>query len=138
MKDQNLKSIIETLVCLLVYLMISLVVMIGCTGCTNTSPQSIAYRAEGSTILTVDSAMRAWADYVSQGLATSNQVETVHQAYDKYYAVQLGAKATVDAWIAAKTPSNSNEVTQITEAVQASAQALIGIVQQFTAKKGSK
>ena len=145
MKDQNLKyflpprlpfgPIIETLVCLLVYLMISLVVMIGCTGCKNTSPTSVIYRAEGTTTLSVDAAMKGWSDWVAQGFATSNQVQTVHDAYNKYYASQMVAKAAVDDWIAAKTPAASNNVISATQAVSESSKAILDLVQQFTAKK---
>jgi len=55
------------------------------SGC-NTTPQQITYRAAGTTIVSVDTAMNLWGAYVASGKATVAQEQAVKAAYEKYQA----------------------------------------------------
>jgi hypothetical protein len=67
-------------------------------GCSTTADRT-AITAAGTQVISVDAAMKAWADYVNQGLATQSQVDQVHALYDKYYAASLVEKAAWTAYV---------------------------------------
>lgn len=72
-------------------------------GCQS-SPPVVAYKAEGVIITTVDTAMKAWKDYVkTSGKATQKQVDVVKAAYQKYYDAQQVAKVALTEYVAAQT-----------------------------------
>lgn len=106
-------------------------------GC-GTTPAGTAYKVEGTTIATVDTAMQGWADWVKAGHATQKQVDTVKAAYGKYYEAQTLAKSAVDVYLANKTEANSTAVLDATAAVATAQGDLLTLVQPSITPKGVK
>lgn len=100
------------------------------TAC-KTPPQNIAYKAEGVVITTVDSTMKAWADFVRTHDVPQSQIDAVHQAYDKYYSAQLVARAAMETWVASKTEASATEWKTANADTVTAAQALIDVVKGF-------
>lgn len=89
------------------------------------SANKVAFVTVGSTVKTVDLAMRTWAAYVVSGNVQPGQEMQVKLAYDHYHAVAHAARTTLEATNEAPTPA------QFAEA----AMAIIRLVEQFTGKK---
>jgi len=58
------------------------------TGCKST-PQQVAYQSAGTTIVTVDTAMTVWGDYVAAKHPGPAAEATVKAAYEKYQAAMV-------------------------------------------------
>jgi hypothetical protein len=97
------------------------------TGCT--SPETTAYRIIGSTIITVDSAMKGWGDWVRAGKATRGDEVKVKAAYESYQASMSVVEAAVMAY--KKNPSEGTALEQALTALEQSKGALIQLIQQL-------
>lgn len=62
---------------------LSLLLMAGCFGC-GTGPQKVALETVGTTVISVDLAMREWGAYVKLTHPPVSQEEAVKLAYAKY------------------------------------------------------
>jgi len=62
------------------------------------TPQRTTFNAESGTVLTVDSAMRAWGDYVARFHPPVEQELQVKAAYEKYQAAMAVAVDASRAW----------------------------------------
>lgn len=71
------------------------------TGCKS-APEVTATKVVGAQILTVDSAMKAWADWVNQGRATQQQVDDVRNAYMTYFIAAKAEEKALTAYVEAK------------------------------------
>jgi len=102
------------------------------TGCKSTSSTAvkIATEVEAATVVTVDGAMKGWADYVNAGKATAPQVTAVHAAYDKYYAAQLIVKGTLEHW-ASDSTDTGGAYQQAKASEDAAKQALLDLINSF-------
>ena len=99
------------------------------TGCS-TPPTRVATEIAGTQVVTVDAAMKAWADYVRAGHATQAQVDRVHALYDKYYAAALVEQAALVAY-AADNIAGKPAYDAALSAVAAFSSDLITLVQSF-------
>lgn len=59
-------------------------------GCS-TTPQQVAYRTTGTTIVSVDAAMKEWGAYVATAHPPASQEAAVKNAYEKYQAAMATA-----------------------------------------------
>ena len=114
--------------------LLTLLLLLGATGC-KTPPATVAYRAEGITISTVDKGMSAWADFVNNGGATSAQVTLVKNAYNQYYQAQLIAKAAFEKFLASGNTSDQASLDLANKAVLDAQGALVTLLQTFLPKK---
>ena len=95
-------------------------------GCAST--EDIAYKATGTTVVTVDGAMKGWLDYKNTHTVPQDQIDRVKSAYNKYYAT---VQAEKDAVIAFKTNTDTNALTRAITLSSTAASDLIGVVMQF-------
>lgn len=111
---------------ILLPLVVSLTLTPGC----GTTPQSKATQASGIVVQTVDSAMKAWADYVRTYDITvpQSQRDDVHKAYTAYYNAQLVAKAALEQWVASKSNADEASWAKADAARQAAETALISLI----------
>jgi len=103
------------------------------TGCGSTGTSTavkIATEVEAATTITVDGAMKGWADWVNAGKATAPQVTAVHAAYDKYYAAQLIVKGTLEHW-ASDSTDTGGAYQQAKASEDAAKQALLDLINSF-------
>lgn len=61
------------------------------TGCSTATPQQITYQAAGTTVVTVDAAMKEWGAYVQAEHPSAAEEAAVRAAYDKYQAAMAAA-----------------------------------------------
>lgn len=118
--DPQIGTVILALLCSLA---IGLMVTEGCK-----SPESTAYKATGTVIITVDNAMQAWGDYVRTGVASVEQQQQVKDVYDKYYQSVMIER---DAVISYKTNPDTNALLRVVGAVSASSADVIGLIIKF-------
>jgi len=98
------------------------------TGCGSTGTSTavkIATEVEAATTITVDGAMKGWADWV-----TAPQVTAVHSAYDKYYSAQLIVKGTLEHW-ASDSTDTGGAYQQAKASEDAAKQALLDLINSF-------
>jgi hypothetical protein len=104
------------------------------TGCSST-PEAVATQAAGTQVLTVDAAMKGWADWVNQGRATQEQVDKVRDLYMTYY---IAAKAEEKALIAYVGSSTNNPASvdwpAAARAVQAAQADLLALIVHLQGK----
>lgn len=98
--------------------------LIGCA-----SPETTAYRIIGSTIITVDSAMKGWGDWVRAGKATRGDEVKVKAAYEHYQASMGVVEAAVMAY--KLNPSDGTALEKALTALEQSRGALITLIQGF-------
>lgn len=98
-------------------------------GCANTTPQVIAYKAEGIVIPSVNAAMQGWRDWVVAGHATQAQVDAVKKAYNTYRSAQIIAKAALERYVA--DPSVEGEVAASNAAASAAKNALLDLINSY-------
>lgn len=108
----------------LIALAVALLVAPGCK-----SPEQAAYRATGSIIIAVDSAMQGWGDYVRAGLATPEEEAKVRLAYERYQASIRLARTMADAY-------TSDQVDKVTidttfSALDMAKNDLLTLIQSF-------
>jgi hypothetical protein len=98
---------------------LALTMMPGCS----TQPETVAYRAAGSTEITVDHAMRAWGDYVAKNHPSVGQETMVQVAFNRYgLAMNMAITAAEDYAALSKTNSTAAPLAK-TRAETASALA---------------
>ena len=91
-----------------------------------TTPERTALTATETRIVTVDTAMEAWGDYVRAGYAEQYQVDAVKAAYQKYYLASLAEKQAWLAWVNSPTNATSTQVAvSIAKAAQRDLTTLI-------------
>jgi len=92
------------------------------------SPETVAYKVTGATVLTVDAAMNAWGDYVRAGRATDAQQAKVREVYGKYLAAIQLERAAVLSY---KANGDTNAISRVIGTVSASSSEVIGLIQAF-------
>lgn len=113
---------------ILICALLSAFIFTGAT-CRNQTPTDVAYKTEGVIITTVDSTMKAWADYVKSGQATQKEVDTVKALYNDYRNAQILAGLAVDAYFAAgKSADKEAAVIDATKNVSLAKNALLDLV----------
>ncbi len=120
------KFLNSLLVALLVFTAVPVVV----TGCANWK-QSL-HKSEGTVVITVETAMKAWAKWVAQGHATAAQETKVKGAYQKYQAAMLGV---IDASKAATNSGDQTTLQTIIVAATAAQADVVNIIQSFLPEK---
>jgi hypothetical protein len=100
------------------------------TGCTST-PQTVAYRTAGTAVVSVDTAMTLWGQYVATYHPNANQEATVKAAYDKYQAAMV-AVCDAGAIYAASGSTNAPAGAALNQAIANSGQDLIDLENLLT------
>lgn len=96
-------------------LLLSALLLSGCSGCKST-PQQIAYQAAGTTIVSVDTAMKLWGVYVATNHPPVSQELAVKAAFKKYQAAMA---VVCDAGaIYASTAGSTNLIGAASSALQ--------------------
>ncbi len=131
-------------------LVLALALVVGCPG---VPPQTVAYRAIGSVAVTVDNAMKGWADYVhtmgrcapiapTPNCVTVAAENSVRSAFNAYKKGENAAHKAIDAYRAATTAPtgtpgvpNTSAMESAIAAVSAAASDLVGAISQ---QKGGK
>lgn len=112
-------------------------------GCQS-KPEVVALKVAGTQVLTVDSAMQAWADWVRAGNASQGQVDAVKAAYEKYYVAAQGEHKALAAYVQARSLTNAPPGPEVDyhaavvalSAAQADLLSLITLIQ--TTAKGTQ
>ena len=104
------------------------------TGCGTNAPTKDA-QGEQILIHTVNDGMAEWANYVNAGKATQKQIDTVHKAYDDYYAAQQVAKAVIEKSIAKDPNTSPADIATANAAVEGAESSLLSLLNQFLIKK---
>lgn len=94
------------------------------SGCKST--ESNLYKATGVTVITVDGAMKAWADYVKTGRASQGDQDKARAAYEKYYRAILVEKAAI---IAYKSSGETNALSKVLGTISAASAELVGLLE---------
>lgn len=105
-------------------LLVSGVCVVGCA-----SWKSNTYKTVGTTVITADTAMKAWAVYVAAGKATPAKEEQVRAAYDRYRA---SMNAVIDVGKAATTSPDLATFDVVIFAASAAQSNLVAIISAFT------
>lgn len=107
------------------------------TGCGST-PQAKAVQIAGVQVLTVNTAMHAWADWVNGGHATQQQADDVKALYQKYYMAALVEKKAMQTYLAQVGTTNAPPASASWQAAGAALAAtegdLIALVSKFQGK----
>lgn len=98
-------------------------------GCA-TPATRVATTVAGAQVITVDAAMKAWADYSNSGKSTQAQIDAVASIYAKYYQAAQAEKAALIAFQAA--PENQPKWQTALTVVQSCESELIALVQSLT------
>ncbi len=101
-------------------------VLIGCG-----TPQVTAYKAEGVVITTVDSALKAYADYSQSHPVAKADYAKISDAYQKYIDAQQIAKFALEDYTAAKTDGNAAALSLATSKASEASAAVIDLVKGF-------
>ena len=107
--------------------LISALVAILLTGCA--SPESSAYKAVGSTVYVVDSAMNTWGDYVRSGKATPAQEDAVRVLYGRYQQAMRGARAAIEFYHRGASTQNKTQLNRALDALDTERAALVQAIQ---------
>lgn len=81
------------------------------TAC-NTTPQQSTYRAVGTTVVSVDTAMKLWGDYVAVNHPSTAVEQQVKAAYTKYQR-SMAAACDLGAMYAATSVTNAPAASQV-------------------------
>lgn len=103
--------------------LVLLAFMLGCA-----STEDIAYKTTGTAVVTVDGAIKGWLDYKNTHTVPQDQIDSVKNAYAKYYAT---VQAERDAVTAFKTNTDTNALTRAISLSSVAASDLIGVVMKF-------
>jgi len=103
-------------------LALAAIIALNSAGCSST-PQTIAYRAAGTTVITVDKAMNAWADYVTVYHPPAAIELEVKGAFDKYRAAMLIMIDAAQVYVALAGSGSSNAPAAQADVAAASAAA---------------
>lgn len=95
---------------------------LGLTACS-TTPQQASYRAAGTTVVTVDTAMNLWGAYVGANHPGTNEEAAVKSAYEKYQT-SMAIVCDAGAAYAASGGTNSTASAAVDEAIANSSQEL--------------
>lgn len=85
-------------------LLLSAVILTGCANGCKSTPQQVAYQTAGTTIVSVDQAMKLWGAYVKAAHPPVGQEQDVKAAFLKYQASMLVVCDAGAAWSQAVTP----------------------------------
>lgn len=85
----------------------------------------VEYQTVGTTVKTVDLAMKTWASFVNAGSASDVQQQSVRDAYGKYQT----------ALTLAQTSLHVSEATETPTELQAAAAAIVALISEFTGKR---
>ena len=99
-------------------------------GC-GSSPQTVAYQAAGTTVVTVDAAMGEWGAYVAAEHPGTNAELAVKSAYEKYQA-SMAVVTDAGAAYAATGGTNSVAISALDQAEANSAQDLADLERLIT------
>jgi hypothetical protein len=99
--------------CLTLFAGFTLITTSGC----NTTPQTVAYQAAGTTVVTVDTAMNLWGAYVAANHPSANVELEVKSAYEKYQA-SMAVALDAGAAYAATSVTNATAAQQASLAAQ--------------------
>jgi hypothetical protein len=114
-----------------ILLSLCLSLLIGC-GCG--TPQRTTYNTESGIVLTVDSAMTAWGDYVAKNHPPVETELRVKAAYEKYQTCMAVAVDAARAWSALGT--NAPALDPSFQSASADALAdLLTLLRQFNVIK---
>lgn len=109
----------------------------GCSG----GPQRIAYNAQVGAQMTVDTAMKAWGDYVQQFHPGVEKERQVLKLYNEAKAAAIEAIDASELYAAAVSNGNTNSAPGLNDAAQAKQQAaaktlsdLVNLLRQFGVK----
>lgn len=91
----------------------------------------IAVNAAGTVVITVDAAMKAWKAQVVAGKATQAQVDTVKDAYQKYYLATMLERDALIAYEQSKSETAQSNWQKATSIAQASFGNLVNLITQF-------
>jgi len=114
----------------LMLLPVSIIFIEGCAS----SPVQTTIKSEQVLIVSVDTGMQIWHDYVvahlTDGKVTQKQIDTVRNAYNDYYAAQQAAKAIIEK-VLTNVSTNQADVDVANAAVDNAKQALLSILNQY-------
>lgn len=95
----------------------------------SSSWRSTSYKTAGTTIITADTAMKAWAIYVANGKANPEQEQKVREAYDKYRA---SMSVVVDVGKASTTSTNLAMLDVVVITANIAQSNLVAVIAAFT------
>jgi len=101
-------------------------------GCGSVSPQKATFRATGTTVIAVETAMKGWFVYVKAGKATPSDEAHVRDAYSKY---QTSMHAVIDLAKTATTITNQTSLDLVITSAAAAQAHLIEAITQFIPPK---
>jgi len=101
------------------------------SGCGSTPKQTI-YRTTGTTIVTVESAMKGWNDYCATGQQTVGEELRVKGAYEKY---QLIMRVSRTLLASPETPENVSNLEKALLALETARADLLKLIFDLTNKK---
>lgn len=104
--------------------------MVAVSGC-KTGPAVVAYKAEGVVITTVDTAMKAYADYSKSHAVSQAEVDKLRAVYDKYYNAQQVARMALEAFTASANDGTAAALKVAQDNVAVTSQAVINLVKGF-------
>ncbi len=106
-------------------------------GCKTSTPTQAIIKSEGVLITTVDIGMKTWSIYinkhVSDGKVTQAQINTVHKAYDDYYAAQIVTEGALSALITSGS-TNATDIVVANGNVVKAETVLLGLLNQYIIK----
>jgi len=107
------------------------------TGCKTAN--TAAYKVTGTAVVTVDTAMKAWGDYVRDNHPSVEQEQRVKDAYEKYQAAALAVTTAgaAHARVLAAQGDATGPLTTLNAAIaiaSASLSDLIAAIQRFGIK----
>lgn len=111
----------------------------GTAGCSST-PETILYRAESTSQVTVEKAMLAWNDYVKEFHPTADQERAVKDLYESYQAAATAAADAGKVYAAAVSSGSTNApAVRATAELQSQAAAgrlsdLVNLLRKFGVK----
>ncbi len=106
------------------FLLILLALPIGFMAC-KTTPQVVAFKTEGVIITTVDSALKAYADYSQTHPVSKDEYAKVQDYYQRYKDAQDIAKLAIEVYI---DESSAGNVVALQTAEQNAATASAAVI----------
>jgi hypothetical protein len=95
------------------------------SGCS-TTPQQAAYQGAGTTVVSVDTAMKLWGAYVASNHPGTNTEAAVKSAYEKYQA-SMAVVCDAGAAYSATGGTNATATAALQQAVENSGQEIVDL-----------
>jgi hypothetical protein len=121
---------------LLLIPLLSISLLVGCANGCKSTPQQVAYQSAGTTIVSVDQAMKLWGAYVAAKHPPVEQEIAVKVAFQRYQSAMLVVCDAGGIYAGSINSSNAVTASGILQSAVANASVAIADLENLITKFG--